>query len=76
MGAITNEQARTLEIKLDFLAPDKKYTAEIYSDGESANMEANPLAIDISSQETDRNKTLKLWLAPGGGTAIRFRALN
>jgi alpha-glucosidase len=76
VGAITNEQARTLEIKLDFLAPDKKYTAEIYSDGQSANMEENPLAIEISSQETDRNKTLKLWLAPGGGTAIRFRALN
>lgn len=76
LGAITNEQARTLEIKLDFLAPNKKYTAEIYSDGQSADMESNPLAIEITSQETDRNKTMKLWLAPGGGTAIRFRAMN
>ena len=76
LGAITNEQARTLEIKLDFLAPDKKYTAEIYSDGQSANMETNPLPIEITSQETDKTKSLKLWLAPGGGAAIRFRAMN
>ncbi|HTF18224.1 MAG TPA: glycoside hydrolase family 97 protein [Chryseolinea sp.] len=76
LGAITNEQARTLEIKLDFLAADKQYMAEIYSDGQSANMEANPLAIEIANQETDRNQSLKLWLAPGGGTAIRFRAID
>ena len=76
LGAITNEKERTLEVKLDFLAPGKKYTAEIYSDGSSANMENNPLAIDISSRETDRAQTMKLWLAPGGGTAIRFHAVN
>jgi len=72
LGAITNEQARTLEVKLDFLTPAKKYTAEIYRDGAAANMEQNPLAIDITSQEVIKDETLKLWLAPGGGTAIRF----
>jgi len=76
LGAITNEAARTVEVKLDFLAPDKKYVAEIYSDAPSANMENNPLALEINSHETDSRQTMKLWLAPGGGTAIRFRATN
>lgn len=76
LGAITNDQARTLEVKLNFLDANKKYTAEIYSDGQSANMEANPLAIEISAQEVNSNQALKLWLAPGGGTAIRFHAIN
>ena len=76
LGAITNEQTRTLEVKLDFLTAGKNYTAEIYRDGASANMEENPLAIDITSQHVAKDETLKLWLAPGGGTAIRFSASN
>ncbi|MGC3943187.1 MAG: glycoside hydrolase family 97 protein [Chryseolinea sp.] len=76
LGAITNERERSIDLKLTFLTPGKKYAAEIYHDGDTANMEANPLAIEITSQELASSQTLKLWLAPGGGTAIRFRAIN
>ena len=76
LGSITNEQARTLDVKLDFLTPGKRYIAEIYRDGQSANMDANPLAIDITDKEADSQQTLKFWLAPGGGTAVRFRAID
>ncbi|MEJ1238737.1 glycoside hydrolase family 97 protein [Chryseolinea sp. T2] len=76
LGAITNESERAIDLKLNFLAPGKKYAAQIYRDGESANMEANPLAIQITNQEVDNSQSLKLWLAPGGGTAIRFKAIN
>jgi alpha-glucosidase len=72
LGSITNEQPRELSVKLDFLSPGKKYTAEIYQDGKDAQWETNPLPIDIKTEEVTSTTTLKLKLAAGGGTAIRF----
>ncbi|MGL4314825.1 MAG: glycoside hydrolase family 97 protein, partial [Sphingomonas sp.] len=37
LGAITDENARTLNVKLDFLDPGKTYTAQIYRDGDDAD---------------------------------------
>ena len=37
VGAITDEQARTLDVPLSFLTPGKRYVAEIYADGPKAN---------------------------------------
>jgi alpha-glucosidase len=72
LGSITNEQPRELSLKLDFLSPGKKYKAEIYQDGKDAQWETNPLPIDIKTEEVTSTTTLKLKLAAGGGTAIRF----
>lgn len=72
LGSITNEQPRSLKIKLDFLAPGKNYRAEIYQDGKDANVDTNPLPIDITSMDVNSTSTVELKLAPGGGTAIRF----
>lgn len=76
LGSITNENPRTLEVKLNFLSPGKKYNAEIYRDGKDADVEKNPLPIEITSEVVDGNTTLKLVLAPGGGTAIRFSEIK
>lgn len=76
LGSITNEAGRELEIKLDFLSPGKKYTATIYQDGEGADAVSNPLPIDIHSQPVDASTLIKLKLANGGGTAIRFAENN
>ncbi|MBL0744455.1 glycoside hydrolase family 97 protein [Chryseolinea lacunae] len=73
VGSITNEDARTLPVKLDFLTPGKKYTATIYQDGNGADMVTNPLPLDIVSKEVDATTVLDLKLAPGGGAAIRFQ---
>ncbi len=72
LGSITNEDQRSLEVKLDFLTHGKKYRAEIYQDGKDANVDTNPLPIEISTAEVTSSTVLKLNLAPGGGTAIRF----
>jgi alpha-glucosidase len=72
LGSITNNEARTLEVKLDFLSPGKKYTAEIYQDGPSADWNSNPLSIDIKKEEVNSTSTIHLKLASGGGAAIRF----
>lgn len=76
LGAITDEEARTFEVPLDFLPSGRKYVAEIYADGKDADWLTNPLPVDISRQDVDATSTLTLRLAPGGGQAIRIRAVN
>lgn len=76
LGSITNEEARSFEIKLDFLTPGKTYYAEIYQDGKDTDVEKNPLPVDINKQEVNSTKSLTLTLAAGGGTAIRFSEIN
>lgn len=72
LGSITNEDARTLNVNLDFLDAEKNYKAEIYQDGKDADMETNPLSIETKTIEARANDPLTIVLAPGGGTAIRF----
>ena len=72
LGAITDEQPRELEVKLDFLDPDAEYTAQIYADAPDADWETNPTAYTVSEQTVKSTDTLPLKLAAGGGTVIRF----
>jgi len=76
LGAITDEQARTLRQPLSFLPAGKRFEAQIYADGAAADYRTNPLALAISKRIVTRADTLTLALAPGGGQAIRFRALD
>jgi alpha-glucosidase len=73
VGAITDEEARTLEIPLSFLAPGQSYVAEVYADGPGAHWLHDPLPIEISQRTVDAESHLTLSLAPGGGQAIRIR---
>src|SRR5688572_3568934 len=74
LGSVTDENARTLEVKLDFLDPDRTYRAQIYRDGANADWRTHPFAIAIERRGVRRGDTLQLKLAPGGGQAIRFQA--
>lgn len=76
LGAITDENARSLEQPLTFLAPGKRYEAQIYRDGPNADYRVNPLAITIEKKIVTAADILPLDLAPGGGTAIRFRMIE
>ncbi|WP_462156723.1 glycoside hydrolase family 97 protein [Pseudoalteromonas sp. GB56] len=76
LGAITDGDAREVTIKLDFLEPDQRFEAQIYADGENAEWINNPYSMAISNQVVSANDSLTLKLAPSGGTAIRFKALN
>ncbi|MEA9860533.1 glycoside hydrolase family 97 protein [Xanthomonas campestris pv. raphani] len=65
VGAMTNEQARTLQVPLTFL--DKgTWTATIYADG------AAPTEVNIETRKLTRNDSLQLQLAASGGAAIRL----
>jgi hypothetical protein len=76
LGAITDENPRNTEIKLDFLTPGKKYKAIIYQDGKTAHWEKNPINYEIKTMEVNSKTKLKLILAAGGGTAISFFPIN
>ncbi len=72
VGAITDEQARTVEVPLDFLPPGRRYVAEVYADGPRANWRDNPLPITISRQPVTSATRLRIAMAAGGGQAIRI----
>jgi alpha-glucosidase len=73
LGSISDENGRTLEAALTFLEADREYVAEVYADGGDADWESNPSSIDVYEAVVDRNTTLRLRLAPGGGQAVRIR---
>ncbi|WP_350635960.1 glycoside hydrolase family 97 C-terminal domain-containing protein, partial [Pseudoalteromonas sp. GW168-MNA-CIBAN-0100] len=75
LGAVTDEQARTIEISLDFLDNGKQFEAHIYKDGKNAEWENNPYDLTIEKRLVTASDKLTLKLATSGGTAIRFKAL-
>lgn len=75
LGAVTDEKARTIEVKLDFLEKGKQFEAHIYQDGKNAEWKNKPYDLDIEKRVVSANDKLTLKLATSGGTAIRFKAL-
>jgi len=75
LGATTDENARQLDIPLDFLAAGRRYEAQIYRDAPEANYLSNPTALVIEKRRVTARDHLGAALAPGGGLAVRFRAL-
>ncbi len=76
LGAITDENARKSEIKLDFLDKGQKYKAIIYEDAKDAHWQKNPIAYKIRTLEVTNKSKINLNLAPGGGTAISFEPIK
>ncbi|MGH6616812.1 glycoside hydrolase family 97 protein [Sphingomonas sp.] len=75
MGALTNETARKLDQPLSFLAPGKRYEAQIYRDGPGADYRTNPGALVVERRTVTSKDSLALDMAPGGGAAVRFKLL-
>jgi alpha-glucosidase len=67
VGAITNWDARSVQIPLNFLG-EGKYTAEIYADAPDAA--TNATHTTFTKQPVDRSTVLDVKMAPGGGNAI------
>ncbi|MEL6688237.1 MAG: glycoside hydrolase family 97 protein [Pseudomonadota bacterium] len=75
LGAVTNSDARTVEVDLTFL-DGGTYEAQIYRDGPDADYEDDPYSIRIESREVTSEDSLILPLARSGGAAIRFRTIS
>ena len=74
LGSLTNEDSREFAVELDFLDEGKSYKASIYADTPDSHWDNNPTEIQIIVKRVIKGDTLKLILAPGGGTAIHFKA--
>jgi alpha-glucosidase len=72
LGAVADEHGRALQVPLSFLEPGRRYTAQIYRDGDDAHWKDNPFAFARETREVTSADTLTLRLAAGGGQAIRF----
>ncbi|MBJ7881120.1 glycoside hydrolase family 97 protein [Gelidibacter salicanalis] len=76
LGAITDENPRHTEIKLDFLSPSTMYKAIIYQDGEDAHWEKHPKSYNIITKTVTNKTKLKLKMAAGGGTAVSLMPID
>ena len=77
LGAITDEDSRTLTVDLNFLQKGRSYQVTVYKDGEGAHYNTNPTVYKIEKNKliAEESQTYQLPMAPGGGIAIQFKAL-
>ena len=89
VGGITDETAREVSVKLDFLQPGVKYEAIIYADAPNAcglpddsefrtqdsKLKYNPQAYTITKKTVTSKSVLKMKMAPCGGFAVSIREL-
>ena len=71
LGAITDENARTLDVPLSFLGKGK-WMAQIYEDTPQTSYETRPETYQYREVEVSAKDVLSLRLATSGGCAIRF----
>jgi alpha-glucosidase len=67
LGIINDHGARSLEVPLKFLAPDKLYTAHVYSDDDAVLTHTH---VGIKTQVVDARTVLKVPLHPASGEAV------
>lgn len=74
LGAVGDDRARDVSVRLDFLDAGRAYRAQVYRDGPKADWNAAPFDLVIEEREVRRDETMRVRLAPGGGAAVRFVA--
>lgn len=76
IGGITDENARTSKIALNFLPENHLYEAVMYADAPGADWEKNPMAYTITKTRVKRGSSVTITMAPGGGAAISIRPVK
>lgn len=75
VGGVTDGTSRRINIALDFLKSGV-FQAEIYTDSDDAHFRDNPFGHQIVKKHVGRNESLDIYMAPGGGFAIRLLPLQ
>ena len=73
VGTLTNHEARTISVPLDFLPPGT-FTAELYGDGPDAAQ--NPNALVQETRTVSRGDVVTVTVAAGGGHVMRLWPTN
>ena len=74
VGGITDENAREVTVKLDFLQSGVIYDAILYTDAPDADFETNPQAYEITRMELSSTDSLTIRMARSGGFALSLRS--
>lgn len=74
LGAMTNEEARTVQVPLAFLR-DGKWQATVFADGPRME-KPYETRVDISQLQMDAAATITIKMQPSGGQAILFEKLS
>ena len=72
VGSITNNDARALALRLDFLEPGKRYLATIYHDDPAV---ATRTKVGMRTQQVSSTSVLRSELQASGGQAMWIRPL-
>lgn len=75
LGAVTDADARAVEVELRFLG-EGDYEAQIYRDGPDADYEDDPYDMVIETRTVSADDRMVLPLARSGGAAVRFRKIG
>jgi len=73
VGGITDENAREVTVKLDFLLPGVTYEATLYADAPDADYETNPQAYTITRRTVTSADSIPVRMARAGGFALSLR---
>jgi alpha-glucosidase len=73
IGGVTNETGRRVELYFEFLDEGADYIAEIYKDSDDAHYRDHQLGYVIEEKVVRREDRMGIYMAPGGGFAIRLR---
>ena len=74
VGGITDENAREVTVKLDFLQSGVTYEAILYTDAPDADFETNPQAYEITRMQLSATDSLTIRMARSGGFALSLRS--
>lgn len=72
VGTLTDDNGRVLEVPLDFLADDRDYVAEIYTDAPGADPREYPVPVSVDRVMVNSQHTLAAPVPPTGGHAVRL----
>lgn len=73
IGGITNNDARTVSISLDFLEEGKKYEAKLYYDNDKIKTRTK---VGVKNIKVGKKDNMKMQLKPSGGFALHIKEIN
>jgi alpha-glucosidase len=73
VASATNEEPRSMNISLDFLQPDRVYTATLYEDAPDAHYLENREAYRVRRMKVKRGDTIEASMAAGGGHCVHLQ---
>lgn len=76
IGGVTDHARREVPLDLSFLPKGKRYTAEIWRDGDGGGIEGNRFAMVRETREVRGGDTLTLTMEPGGGFGMSLHPVE